>query len=1106
MMAIDALSNNSSPDLLGEISENPRSSPVRESHRVFKQVATPTKKIRATPALLPTGPFQLQDFYLTTPLGDNISRASPSRSVAETENHISPWRIRVRVEAEREDSPQKDWDRNIKMSVSPSKSHGRTITVPLREESASPRKGSKGKSVASRRPPTPRHNRQKKRLFDEEIDEESDVSEVTPKRRKRQDIPKRASAIRDGSNQALEDTIANGASTSRKSPAKAHNKKMIADQAERRNGRIMKTRALEEESMLSTSEGPKPLYPPIKQKHAANTRRSWKQILISDLTEPRSEFDSVMEGEDFSMVSLSTVPSAQQHLSSRPAPPPTTSAIHSRPSSSRGTENTLRNSNSHLFDLATRNSHAPRAQTEPQDARQDQSSLIQINKKKGTPSQIYSSPILPPIPLHEKQSPRALEKPSDGTPKLTRVRRAGKALQGVIDPNEAIQEEPKDQVVTPPSKSDIRQPNNLFSGFSAATRRELRAGLRLGEELARSPQPVEDPIINPIESEGDVFQEIAAASREDSFSRNPIGQDVAPSKISYPLLPSQSSQTKRQLPSPETSSNDNDEKSTPLDPSDRKGVEILTNKSLIHNNREKELEAEWQKEREAVSKQIESADIRDVLVIDTDPVDDQPDDEAPNVFGDETDIWQHEAKSSHLQDTNSSHVSLVPPRAEKEPRKLPSPWKQPKVTEADEENHCSSQQPPRMRNQQSQPSGLFTPTLTTPSPNSKPNKHNENFTNFTNFTNDMIEGQDEHFSDDDRESESPTAKAGAGIQPRPIRRPHADDFMTRSLLATSEPSYGGEISSPPITLPARSEKYDDLPLLDQTRAKRPHSGIFPTPTQLSVKSALKPRPIPVSRPPQPQYPSSAPKTQKPRTVQQIRESTEQESEPETTTQASSSFQQAGSQVSQSSILSNDSGSATTITDNTQTTWLSFLASAATPIIQSTKALTNLATAAFQASQQQTFYPTVSTQKSTPQLLTIHLPFNDTHWAQLRTIYLAAHQNPLHFPFDISSPTAEFLGLEVKSMGWKRVLHEWELAVVDEFLELLSRKGVRVDDNADDIDIEEVVIRVFSLWVGLVTRGEIELTDGKAGAWDRRFVGRRDKILKQQEKWLEEHTV
>ena len=49
----------------------------------------------------------------------------------------------------------------------------------------------------------------------------------------------------------------------------------------------------------------------------------------------------------------------------------------------------------------------------------------------------------------------------------------------------------------------------------------------------------------------------------------------------------------------------------------------------------------------------------------------------------------------------------------------------------------------------------------------------------------------------------------------------------------------------------------------------------------------------------------------------------------------------------------------------------------------------------------------------------------------------------------------------------------------------------------EIAEEDVVKRVFSLWVGMVQRGEAELREGVAGAWDEKLVGRREQVLGRQ---------
>lgn len=79
------------------------------------------------------------------------------------------------------------------------------------------------------------------------------------------------------------------------------------------------------------------------------------------------------------------------------------------------------------------------------------------------------------------------------TPRIGRVVKAGVALQGLLDPERATPE-------TRPSDAHSErhdQLDDLFRGFSERTRRELHAGLRLGEQLAQqtpSSQALSSPL------------------------------------------------------------------------------------------------------------------------------------------------------------------------------------------------------------------------------------------------------------------------------------------------------------------------------------------------------------------------------------------------------------------------------------------------------------------------------------------------------------------------------------------------------------------------------------------------------------------------------------
>ncbi|KAF1977614.1 hypothetical protein BU23DRAFT_587581 [Bimuria novae-zelandiae CBS 107.79] len=131
------------------------------------------------------------------------------------------------------------------------------------------------------------------------------------------------------------------------------------------------------------------------------------------------------------------------------------------------------------------------------------------------------------------------------TPRIGRVVRAGVALQGVLDPNRATPEAGPSRTV------DERREHldDLFRGFSERTRRELHAGLRLGEQLAKQNQsspssspPFSSPIKamntgspDEVVAGGTALQQHRLLTPEDQD--NDVASAAQPTELEYPILP-----------------------------------------------------------------------------------------------------------------------------------------------------------------------------------------------------------------------------------------------------------------------------------------------------------------------------------------------------------------------------------------------------------------------------------------------------------------------------------------------------------------------------------------------------------------------------------------
>lgn len=377
-----------------------------------------------------------------------------------------------------------------------------------------------------------------------------------------------------------------------------------------------------------------------------------------DLTSQHQDYDSVLESEGFSMVSVSSLPSVGDSFVS-----------HSQPYGS-----------------------------------------LQENTPTITPS-----PSTPPAPESAKiqSSPRQLEIPFDGTPKLEKVVRAGLALQDVLSPNDRSQklDSPYQESQKRSSFLTVEQPapqgelsrrvpkdnspeepfDDLYRGFGVGTRRELKAGLRLGEELAkRYRQSSQKSVVGP--KEGDAafqqpfqsdYPQLPASDCIQGYSLKHPGSEK---QVGYPLL------SNNQLPSPERSLVDEEEDrmswraDTPIkqeEPESTSAQALVSDKSVGENVSAIDTtmmarQEEWRREREAVSKQIEMANKSQVIIIDSD--DDEEEEGIEDLKEDvaDSDIWQAEAQSvdkSRETAPDASEMLLQPEVLKPRRSKIPSPWR-----------------------------------------------------------------------------------------------------------------------------------------------------------------------------------------------------------------------------------------------------------------------------------------------------------------------------------------------------------------------------------------------------------------------------------------------
>ncbi|MDI1487466.1 MAG: hypothetical protein OHK93_006736 [Ramalina farinacea] len=402
----------------------------------------------------------------------------------------------------------------------------------------------------------------------------------------------------------------------------------------------------------------------------------------ADPTESHQEFDTILESEGFSMVSVDSLQSVGS-FSKRSEH----EANFEEGASQEGGEGR----SSELADSEKVAALSPPTSDEPNAARD---SLVSVQ----TPEGLEVTPSIPSKPHPNTTiSTRTVDEPMDGTPRMERVKRAGSALQDVPSPqqqaaysgqtnlaspfnvrqNAGIQPELRPQARKGSTPTGVVM-NDPFSGFSAATRRELRAGLRLGEELAKREQassPVEETVQHghlqlagsiPVNLEKPPLNHMALkttiAAPEDQVFRNSIGSN-------------------RQLPSPRSSEFDRDEDrmswkaQTPNHPAES------TPKAKTDTFSDNNWKIEYQHEKNAVVRQIQQANASQVIVINSDEEDeDSGSPECSSVsLGSEV--------KPGLRDPEPSEVLVKSETLKPHRSQLPSPWRragsQPESSESD---------------------------------------------------------------------------------------------------------------------------------------------------------------------------------------------------------------------------------------------------------------------------------------------------------------------------------------------------------------------------------------------------------------------------------------
>ncbi|WEW54991.1 hypothetical protein PRK78_000418 [Emydomyces testavorans] len=652
--------------------------------------------------------IQYPDIILpSTPSGSRFDRKSlsPTKTTLHSESNISPWRIRVTVEAERDD--EEETNDAVQNAVS-NWVNGNTLKIPLKggdsSAAATPKKrrGRSRKSDVSTRVPTP-GKRKSATPFDSVFDsaqkrkrgrprktlEPVDENSPSPVKSTR-DLPSEDDPFLDiaqdnvraptGQPEAYDNlypmlhpnmrrsTTPNGDFLPEATPM--DNVGVVLD-SENQLVDSETSRHTQEETGLSpinvtfAGHTPRPkfrLYPtPTSSSQLGeeppeetNIHSAAKTGVVelekkrnANPTEEHREFDSIMESEGFSMVSLNSLPSAKQNLfsslqgtSTRPVTIKDSFQNISEQIQTKAAKSLEQGSHleSRLHCVATVPSKLPVVSLP-----QPQTSANDVN---------LISPALP----------GDAEQVSRWSPlvRLVRIIRVGISFQRILRRNWTILRM-KDSFNDPNDSQDYdseatrRRLDESFRNFNMETQRELCAGLRFGEVLAQRIREAHK-------------KRRIQVNRDDSLSISDSGD------VQYPTLDlaADDGQSLSTISQYDYQATDQVEGLVPAD-------ENLTEKINMEMARR---EAEWQRERQAISRQIEAANASQVIVIDSDDDDasaiqspSKQEDEMKSEPGnhivaeadDYEDIWQQEARDGALHSESPSfadvsHDDTVHPR------------------------------------------------------------------------------------------------------------------------------------------------------------------------------------------------------------------------------------------------------------------------------------------------------------------------------------------------------------------------------------------------------------------------------------------------------------
>ena len=1085
----------SSPDPLGMSNENLFSASPTKTNQASLSPRKPLGTV--------TGNVQVQDFFVSTPPSKPQNAASRRDSKQHKNENESPWRIRLTVQADRMDGlegqmspvrltekrttttiPLKGGDDEDEDGKLVKRGRGRprkSIDSPM------PRNGTPKPKAADRRKtmlveempeigdcwaPTPPRKKRGRKKQSRQPDEEQtpDTNQklvavaITPKTRTPERTVKARPFSRSRSKsrrkeitpkKPAEESELESDSTAVPAPqtdgsslrARTPEKPLMSEGTPSEHisvNNIMSSGEKEtparERSNLDVADGN--MWRSMLRKDSVSPASKGLESSSADPTESHQEYDTILESEGFSMVSVESLQSVGD-FSNR--------SQHEASVQGGVSQEGIDERSSELADREQLTALSPPTSNRPSAARD---SLVSVQ----TPQGLEATPSIPSKPHPITTLPtRTVDEPMDGTPRMERVKRAGSALQDVPSPQQQAAYSGQTNLASP---FNVRQDDGLhgelrpqarksstptggfmndpFSGFSAATRRELRAGLRLGEELAKREQtssPVEEPARHghlqladgiPVNLDKPTLNRMALktsiAAPEDQVFRNSIGSN-------------------RQLPSPRSSEFDRDDDrmswkaQTPIHPAGS------TPKAKSDTFSDDDWKIEYQQEKNAVVRQIQQANASQVIVIHSD------DDYLGSSQCSSVSLGNEVRPDVEDPEPSEALVKLETSRPHRS--QLPSPWRragsQLESCESDlfwQPDQGQSEVAKKREQRRKQRELSQNSSLTSASPSIVEQKPLHS----THLVPKLID----HTS---RTTKIPLRDPASPQTPKQtLDSWNAADESTIDSVQHSEEDSSVESFQ-------NSEAEDSYP--DEESGDWTRDCIQPTDellqTQTSISLALDESAASV---PLPGTPSLGP-------IDPALQGEVEDLAPELANQSSRD-------AHPPEVVKGPSS------------WFSTLTAPITSLFGSKTPQASLFP-----------FPPISRSdilmSSPKESLPLLLPWTQAHSNALDPLYNASIiYHPALFPFNPRSPCADLLGATIHvPNGWARKITQTDCGVIDAFLVVLEARGylesspsALIRENL--ISCQDIAVQLVWLWVYMVTSGEVKLRD-----WQGVMIGRRE---------------